>query len=251
MMSDSGEGAPERRGRRAALDCTVQDLAKARGERGAHIGFANASSIRARAMIAVRSSPGVWMAMAFCASLGLPIGVLAFFGNEQRGVNVALQATARLAFLFFWPAYVGGALIFLFGDLFLPIRRHVRELGLAFAAALLVHLGLVVRLCAIGSPPSPKTFGIFGLAAGFVYLLAVLSVDRLRQALPSESWQILRTVAMTYIAFAFVLDFKRIPLGDLSHSVAYVPFAALSIVVPLLRLAVWAQILRRKLRIPM
>jgi hypothetical protein len=56
---------------------------------------------------------------------------------------------------------------------------------------------------------------------------------------------------MTYIAFAFVLDFKRIPLGDLSHSVAYVPFAALSIVAPLLRLAVWAQILRRKLRIPM
>jgi hypothetical protein len=82
-------------------------------------------------MIAVRSSPCVWMAMAFCASLGLAIGVLAFFGDEQRGVNIALQATARLAFLFFWPAYVGGALTFLFGDFFLPIRRHARELGLA------------------------------------------------------------------------------------------------------------------------
>jgi len=112
--------------------------------------------------------------------LGLAIGVLAFF----------------------WPAYVGGALTFLFGDLFLTIRRHARELGLAFAAALLVHLGLVVRLCAIGSPPSPETFAIFGVAAGFVYLLTGLSVDRLRQALPRESWPILRTVAMTYIAFA-------------------------------------------------
>ena len=183
-------------------------------------------------MIAVRSSPRIWMAMAFCASLGLAIGVLAIFGNEERGVNVALQATARLAFLFFWPAYVGGALTFFFGDLFLPIRRHARELGLAFAAALLVHLGLVVRLCAIGSPPSPETFGIFGLAAGFVYLLAVLSVDRLRQALPSESWPIFRTVAITYIAFAFILDFMEFPFNDFRQSIEYIPFTVLSIVVP-------------------
>jgi hypothetical protein len=202
-------------------------------------------------MIAVRSSPCAWMAMAFCASLGLAIGVLAFFGDEQRGVSIALQATARLAFLFFWPAYVGGALTFLFGDLYLPIRRHARELGLAFAAALLVHLGLVVRLCAIGSPPSRETFGIFGLAAAFAYLLAVLSVDSLRQALPSKSWPILRTVAMSYIAFAFILDFKRFPLSDFRQGVEYVPFAALSIVAPLLRLAVWAQIFRHKLRISM
>jgi hypothetical protein len=191
------------------------------------------------------------MAMAFSASLGLSIGVLAFFGDEQRGVNIALQATARLAFLFFWPAYVGGALTFIFGDLFLPIRRHARELGLAFAAALLVHLGLVVRLCAIGSPPSPETFGIFGPAAVFVYLLAVLSVDRLRQALPRESWPILRTVAMTYIAFAFILDFKRLPLSDFRQGLVYIPFTALSIAAPLLRLAVWAQILRQKLPVLM
>ena len=202
-------------------------------------------------MTAVRSNPWLWMAMAFCASLGLAISILAFFGDEERGVRIALHATARLAFLFFWPAYVGGALTSLFGDFFLPMRRHARELGLAFAAALLVHLGLVVRLCAIGSPPSPETFGIFGLAAGFVYLLAILSVDRLRQALPGESWPILRTVAMTYIAFAFILDFKRLPLSDFRQSVEYVPFAALSIVAPLLRLAVWAQILRHKLPISM
>ena len=164
-------------------------------------------------MIAVRSNPWLWMAMAFCASLGLAVSILAFFGDEDRGIRIALHATARLAFLFFWPAYVGGALTSLFGDLFLPMRRHARELGLAFAAALLVHLGLVVRLCAIGSPPSPETFGIFGLAAGFVYLLAILSVDRLRQALPGESWPILRTVAMTYIAFGFILDFKRLPFS--------------------------------------
>jgi hypothetical protein len=56
---------------------------------------------------------------------------------------------------------------------------------------------------------------------------------------------------MTYIAFAFILDFKRLPLSDFRQSVEYVPFAALSMIAPLLRLAVWAQILRHKLRIPM
>ena len=122
--------------------------------------FTDSSGIKARAPIAVPLNLYlcVWIAMAFFAPLGLAIGILASFGDEQRGVSIALQATARLAFLFFWPAYVGGALTFLFGDLFLPIRRHARELGLAFAAALLVHLGLVVRLCAIGSPPSRETF---------------------------------------------------------------------------------------------
>jgi hypothetical protein len=201
-------------------------------------------------MIAVRSNPWLWMAMAFCASLGLAISILAFFGDEERGVRIALHATARLAFLFFWPAYVGGALTSLFGDFFLPMRRHARELGLAFAAALLVHLGLVVRLCAMGSPPSPKTFVIFGVAAGFTYLLAVLSVDRFRQAVPSKFWPILRTAAMTYIAFAFILDFKRLPLSDFGQSLEYLPFAALSIIAPLLRVAAWAQTLGHKLRTP-
>jgi hypothetical protein len=48
---------------------------------------------------------------------------------------------------------------------------------------------------------------------------------------------------MTYIAFAFVLDFTRLPLSDFRQTAEYVPFAALSIVAPFLRLAVWAQIL--------
>jgi hypothetical protein len=138
----------------------------------------------------------------------------------------------------------------LFGDLFLPIRRHARELGLAFAAALLVHLGLVVRLCVMGSLPSPETFGIFGLAAILTYLLAVLSVNCLRQALPGKFWPILRKAAMTYIAFAFILDFKRLPSSDFHQSIEYLPFAALAIIGPLLHAVAWAQILGQKLRMP-
>jgi hypothetical protein len=102
----------------------------------------------------------------------------------------------------------------------------------------------------MGSPPSPGTFGIFGVAAGFTYLLAVFSVNCLRQALPGKFWPILRKAAMTYIAFAFILDFKRLPLSDFRQSIEYLPFAALAISAPLLRAAAWAQILGHKLRMP-
>src|SRR5208337_850084 len=88
----------------------------------------------------------IWIAAAFCASLGLAVCIIAVFGIH-RGVNLALPATARLAFLIFWPAYTGAAYVFS------PLRARARDLGLAFAAALLVHLALVVCLCVIGPAP--------------------------------------------------------------------------------------------------
>ena len=162
--------------------------------------------------------------MAFCASLAFAITLLAVFGAQSRGVSYGLAGTARLAFLFFWPAYVGGALTSLFGNLFLPLRENARNFGLAFAGALLVHLGLVVRLCAIGHSPDAKTFVIFGTAAAWVYILMLLSVRRVRDALPDKFWTSVRSVAMSYIALAFTFDFAKFP-DDLRHGVQYAPFA--------------------------
>jgi hypothetical protein len=105
-----------------------------------------------------------WTAAAFCASFGLAASFVAVFGIP-KGVYIALPATARLAFLIFWPAYAGGALVSLFGRVFSPLREHARDLGLAFAAALLVHLGLVACLCVIGPTPGVESFVIFGVAA--------------------------------------------------------------------------------------
>ena len=64
--------------------------------------------------------------------------------------------------LLFWPAYVGGALTALFGNVFAPLRDNSRNFGLAFAAALSIHLGLVGCLCATGNVPDAKTFIVFG-----------------------------------------------------------------------------------------
>jgi hypothetical protein len=49
--------------------------------------FTDSSGIKARSVIAVPLNLCVWIAVAFFASLGLAIGILASFGHEQRGVR--------------------------------------------------------------------------------------------------------------------------------------------------------------------
>ena len=184
-----------------------------------------------------RQDTWIWMAAAFGASLG--VGFASFAVSRHREITIALAMSARVAFLFFWPAYVGGALTSLFGSVFAPLKEHTRDFGLAFAAAISAHLSFVAYLCLVGRAPSTKTFIIFGTAAAFTYLLALLSISRVRQALPPTFWPPIRFVAMNYIALAFLLDFKRFPLNDLRESLAYLPFAALAIIGPALRFAAW------------
>jgi hypothetical protein len=187
------------------------------------------------------------MASSFCASLALAWGIVLAFG-VLPGLYIALRSTARFAFLLFLPAYVGGPLVSLFGSAFSPLKERARDFGLAFAAAMLVHLGLVVSLCLIGHVPPAKTFAIFGLAALCTYVLALLSFHRVRQLLPSKFWPPIRALATNYIALAFLDDFKY-PIGDFGHTVAYLPFAALAVVGVILRLVAWAQTSGRAPRI--
>jgi len=200
------------------------------------------------------------MVAAFCAALGLAVGVVTVFGAQSAGFRVALDATARLNLLIFWPAYVAGALTALFGNVFARLRDNSRYFGLAFAAALSVHLGLVVCLCATGKAPDAKTFIVFGTAAVFVYLLALFSIPRVRWALPDRFWPPIRALAMNYIALAFVKDFARHGIGSFwdiimygtggfQDIIMYVPFAALAIAGLMLRFAAWIQKLRHQARI--
>lgn len=93
----------------------------------------------------------------------------------------------------------------------------------------------------VGPTLSTQTFVIFGTAAVFTLLLALLSMNRVRELLPRRFWPPIRFVAINYIAFALLLDFKRFPMNDLRQSVAHLPFAALAILGPTLRLAGWVR----------
>ena len=184
----------------------------------------------------------LWTLSAFCAAGSLAALVLAVFGLDERGTDVALQVTARFSFLLFWPAYVGGALATLFGPIFEPLKRHGREFGLAFASAYLIHVALVGWLIQIGAPPSLGTFVFFGIALFWLYLLALFSIVRLQRMLGSKVWWLLRLIGLNYIAYAFATDFLRVSSVDSAkHLIGYVPFAVLSVLGPALCLAAFVR----------
>ena len=181
-----------------------------------------------------------WVVAALGANLLLAAIVLMALGAGNHGTEIALRVTARISFLWFWAAYVGGALTTLFGRPFFPLKQHGREFGLAFAAALLVHLCLVSWLCWIGAAPAVGVFIFFGTAAAFTYILALCSFGNLHSMLGPRWWQLLRTIGMNFILYAFFKDFMQSPLlGGIWHAVEYAPFATMAVVAPLLRLAAW------------
>ena len=180
------------------------------------------------------------MGVAFVANLCLAAVIIVIRGADAHGTETALAATARVCFLWFWVAYAGGALANVFGPAFLPLKRHGRDFGLAFASALLVHLGLVGWLCLIGAAPEKGVFIFFGTAAAFTFLLAALSFGDLHKRLSPRGWQLLRIVGMNFILYAFLSDFMRNPLhGGTKQLVEYLPFTVMAILAPLLRLAAW------------
>ena len=180
------------------------------------------------------------IAAALGANLLLAGLILVALGAGIHGTGIALRVTARASFLWFWAAYTGGALTTLFGGAFLPLKEHGREFGLAFAAALLVHLCLVSWLYWIGAAPPVSVFVFFGTAAAFTYLLAICSLGKLHSMLGPRRWRLLRIIGMNFILCAFLKDFARGPLlGGFWHVVEYVPFVLMAIGAPLLRLAAW------------
>jgi hypothetical protein len=196
-----------------------------------------------------RASP--WMSGALLVALLIAAGTLWHFGIGDKGTYTAIRLTARWSYGFFLLAYTGGPLAVVFGPAFQPLARRGRELGLAFAAAHLVHVGLVAWLYHISrTPPIPTSAAVFfGVALGFTYLIALLSIPRLASALPRWLWRTIVIVGMEFIALAFLRDFLRYPFG---HGIARIlfmlPFTVLAIAAALLRITSYALKLRLSLR---
>jgi len=188
-----------------------------------------------------------WMAMAFLIAVALAAIVLAIFGVGGRGTGLALRVTARWSFLLFWLAYAGGAMAQLWGPRLGVLARHGRELGLAFASAQLVHMGLIFWLIHIATEPvGAMVFFWIGILC--TYLLALFSLPWLRDALGPCLWRAFRTLALEYIAVTFAADFIVEPLmaGGLGkYPLTYLPFVLMLVGGAGLRVAAFSD---RKLR---
>jgi hypothetical protein len=186
--------------------------------------------------------PVRWMGVAFAISVGLAGAALVFGGTDSKSIVIALQLTARWSFLLFWVAYTGRALATLFGPALAPLARRGREFGLAYAAAMTVHFGLVVWLFQISSKPplSGNLFVFFVIGLVFTYLLVISSLGRVAQTLGSNAWRVLRTAGLNYILMAFAFDFVNVVIHawvwhiGIRGWIIYGPFAALSVAAPLL-----------------
>jgi len=174
-----------------------------------------------------RSVTGPWMLTAFAVALVIAVASLALRGYGEEGTVLGLRLTARWSYLCFWPAYTAAAWAAVLGPR--PVAMHARELGLAFAAAHLVHVGLVAWLYHIAAhPPGRGTLEFFGGAVFFTYLLALLSFRRFAGWLPRGVVSVIRTVGVEYIALAFLVDFVAPPFQlTLKYAVLYGPFLAL------------------------
>ena len=119
----------------------------------------------------------------------------------------------------------GGAIAWLCRPRLDGLARHGRELGLAFASAQLVHVGLVLWIIHIANGPVGAMV-FFWVGIFCTYLLALFSVPRLRDALEPRLWRIFRTIALEYIALAFAADFITLHADEFNkHPVSYLPFA--------------------------
>lgn len=169
---------------------------------------------------------------AFAIALVLAALVLAALGTGERGVSDALRMTARWSFLPFWLSYAARPLAGLFGRGFLPLARRAREFGLAYAAAHLIHVGLIAWLYAISTraPVSPASALFFGTALFWTYLLALLSAERVSRWIEPGILRLLRQFGAQFIMFAFFVDFARAPFRrDLDVQIFYTPFLLLAL----------------------
>lgn len=130
----------------------------------------------------------------------------------------------------------------LFGPAFAGLARQARALGLAFAAALQVHIGLVIWLGVVRGqiPLQGAVLYFFLVGLLFTYLLVLLSFGIGTRNL-GRLWRPVLLLATTYILIAFGRDFvpgafDRKSL-DWLYAAEYVPFALLSLVAIPLRLA--------------
>ncbi len=193
----------------------------------------------------------LWTGVAFGVALGLAAIILVLHGTGPESLVTALRLTARWSFILFWIAYTGGALFRLFGPVFRRLAGRGRDFGLAYAAAQVVHLGLVVWLFEISVRPPlvGKLFAFFVVGIVWTYLLAVLSFGDLTRALGPKVWHTVRFVGLNYILFAFAFDFVPEAVHNPAHYgarrlIEYAPYAAMCFAAPVL---VAAAAIRRRI----
>ena len=150
--------------------------------------------------------------VAGAAGLGLAALCLALAGTGQQGTTIGLRATALFSFPFLVGTYAASALAVLWpGKLseWLLFRR--RSLGLAFSAAIAVHLALIARLLSLPPSPPPKVLGLTPGVLTYMVLAAMVlvSIRPIAKAMGPARARLLLRVGLHWVFAVFTLGLLK------------------------------------------
>jgi DMSO/TMAO reductase YedYZ heme-binding membrane subunit len=168
----------------------------------------------------------------FAATLALTGGLallwLAAGDTSDAAIRVPIRHTAQLAFALYLLVLVARPLRQLLQqDWTAVLLRNRRLVGVAFAATMTTHLGLIAYR--FGSQPELE-YPLFNLLVGasayaFFYLMLITSFDGPRKALGPKAWKRLHRSGLVVAAIIFGLPRSLDDLSDPDYLKFGVPFA--------------------------
>jgi len=169
-----------------------------------------------------------WLVFAaiFALTGGLAVLWLAGGGLDDERIRASLRYSALFAFVLYLVVLVARPLQqLLHKDWTATLLRDRRLVGVAFAAVMSAHLGLIIYY--FSSQPDLE-FGLPALGAGayaVFYLMLITSFDRPRKALGPKAWKMLHRSGLIVAGFIFGLPSSLDDLSDPDYLKFGIPFA--------------------------
>jgi sulfoxide reductase heme-binding subunit YedZ len=186
-----------------------------------------------------RSDKHNWQVLLGVAMLvaGASAAWLATAGHTDANIRVALRQTARLAFVLYLAVLVARPLQQLLrSNWTAAMLRNRRLIGVAFAATMTVHLGLIAwRFGSQADLDFPGTAAFGAVAYAIFYLMLITSFERPRRALAPRAWKNLHRTGLVAAGVIFGLPRSLEELGDPAYLIYGIPFATAL----LIRLTAW------------
>lgn len=185
-----------------------------------------------------------WQVFFAAFLLTTTFSVLWLAGGELSDENIRtpMRYSAQLAFVLYLVVLVARPLQQLLRkDWTAALLRNRRLVGVAFAAVMTAHLGLITYRFS-SQPELDFSFPFVGAGAYAVfYLMLITSFDRPRKAISRKAWKILHRTGLVVAAVIFGLPQSLDDLSDPDYLKFGIPFAiAVSI-----RAIAWQQSRRR------
>ncbi len=167
---------------------------------------------------------------------------LATVGASDENIRLTMRESAFLAFMLYVVVLVARPLQQLLRrDWTAKLLRNRRLVGVAFAAAMTAHLGLIAYR--FGTQPelefSPDPFGM-GAYAVF-YLMLITSFDVPKKALGPRAWKLLHRAGLLIAAVIFAVPRPLETITEPDYLRYGIPFA----LAVLLRFTAWRRSRRR------